>query len=247
MASTSETGHAKIVANFDELISCAAGNGKAYNPTKASIMLPAMQNLSVSAKNALDTVNAALPAYTNAVAARAAAFVSLNKMITRVMNALKATDTTKQVDDSARTLARKIQGTRASARKTDEEKDAAAAAGKEVIEKSSSQMSFDSRLENFDKLIKLLASVTLYSPNEEDLKVASLTALLNDLKAKNSAVVAAATPLSNARIARNDILFKPLTGLVDIAMDVKMYIKSVYGATSPQYKQIAKLAFSSKN
>ena len=243
MASTSETGHAKNVANFDDLISFATGYGTAFNPSKPTLKLTALQTLSTSAKNAINAVNAALPAYSNAVAARESAFEPLNKLITRVNNALKATDTTEQVDESAKTLVRKIQGTRATAKKTDEEIAAAKAEGKETKEISSSQMSYDSRLDNFDKLIKLLTSVTLYAPNEADLKVTALTTLYNDLKAKNTAVVTATTPLSNARISRNDILYKANTGLVDIALDTKTYIKSLYGATSPQYKQVSKLEF----
>ena len=243
MASTSETGHAKNVANFDDLISFATGYGTAFNPSKPTLKLTALQTLSTSAKNAINAVNAALPAYSNAVAARESAFEPLNKLITRVNNALKATDTTEQVDESAKTLVRKIQGTRATAKKSDEEIAAAKAEGKETKEISSSQMSYDSRLDNFDKLIKLLTSVTLYAPNEAVLKVTALTTLYNDLKAKNTAVVTATTPLSNARISRNDILYKANTGLVDIALDTKTYIKSLYGATSPQYKQVSKLEF----
>ena len=243
MASTSETGHSKNVANFENLVSYVTGYGAAYKPSKSSIMLTALQALSSSAKNAIGAVNAALPAYSNAVSAREAAFEPFSKLITRVMNALKATDTTEQVDESAKTLVRKLQGSRATAKKTEEEKKVAAAAGKEVVEISSSQMSYDSRLDNFDKLIKLLASVALYAPNEADLKVAALTTLHNDLKAKNTAVATATIPLSNARIARNDILYKPNTGLVDTALDVKTYIKSLYGATSPQYKQVSGLEF----
>lgn len=108
-------------------------------------------------------------------------------------------------------------------------------------------MSYNSRLDNFDKLIKLLDSVTLYAPNEEDLKITSLTALHDDLKAKNIAVVNAAVPLSNARISRNNVLYKANTGLVDIAADTKTYIKSLYGATSPQFKQVSKLEFNTLN
>jgi hypothetical protein len=104
-------------------------------------------------------------------------------------------------------------------------------------------MSFDSRIDNFDKLIKLLTSITLYAPNEADLKVTALTAVLTDLKAKNLAVTTAEVPLNNARISRNDTLYKANAGLVDIALDVKTYIKSVYGATSPQYKKIRKIKF----
>lgn len=243
MASTSETGHAKNAANFDDLISFVTGYGTAYNPSKATIKLTALQTLSTSAKTAINAVNAALPAYSNAVAAREASFEPLSKLITRVNNALKATDTTEQVDESAKTLVRKIQGSRATVKKTDEEIATEKSEGKETKEISSSQMSYDSRLDNFDKLIKLLTSVTLYAPNEADLKVTALTTLYNDLKAKNTAVVTATTPLSNARIARNDILYKANTGLVAIALDTKTYIKSLYGATSPQYKQVSKLEF----
>ena len=243
MASTSETGHAKNVANFEDLVSFCNGYGTTYNPSKASIKLTALQTLSTNAKNAVNAVNSALPAYSNAVSAREAAFEPLNKLITRVMNALKATDTTSQVDESARTLARKIQGSRATPKLTEEEKKALAEQGEEQKEISSSQMSYDSRLDNFDKLIKLLTSVTLYAPNEADLKVTALSTLYTDLKTKNTAVVTATTPLSNARIARNDVLYKDIIGMYDIAFDVKTYIKSLYGATSPQYKQISGLKF----
>ena len=245
MASTSETGHAKNVANFNDLISFVTGYGTDYNPSKASIKLTALQTVSSNAKNALNAVNSVLPEYSNAVAAREAAFAPLNKLITSVVNALKATDTSDQVVGNAKTYARKIQGSRAAVKKTEGEKNAFAAAGKEVVEISSSQMSYDSRLDNFDKLIKLLSSVTLYVPNEADLKVSALTALYNDLLAKNSAVVAASTPLSNARILRNEVLYKANTGLVDITLDTKTYIKSLYGATSPQYRQVSKLEFKS--
>jgi len=246
MSSISEAGHAKNVANFDELISFVTSYGATYNPSKAGIKLAALQALAANAKNTIGAVNTALPAYSNAVSARDAAFAPLSKLMTRVSNAIKATDTTEQVDKSAKALIRKLQGTRATPKKTEEEKAAAKADGNQIKEVSSSQMSYDNRLNNLDKLIKLLASIPLYAPNEVELKVATLTALYNDLKAKNAAVVAATTPLSNARIARNDLLYKPNTGLVDIALDTKTYIKSLFGATSPQYKQISGLKFKAR-
>ncbi|MDP3002188.1 MAG: hypothetical protein Q8N38_03555, partial [Bacteroidales bacterium] len=60
-----------------------------------------------------------------------------------------------------------------------------------------------------------------YTPNDADLKVTALSTLYNKLKTKNSAVVTAATPLSITRIARNDVLYKDITGLLDIAANVK--------------------------
>jgi hypothetical protein len=243
MTSTSETGHAKNAAHFDELISSVLGYGKEYNPSKASIKAEALQSVSADAKNAIGAVHSLSAAYRNAVAARKAAFYPLSKLATRALNALKATDTTVHVDESARTFVRKIQGKRATPKMTEAEKKAEAEAGKEVVEISSSQMSYDSRLDNFDKLVKFLSGVPQYAPNEEDLKVTTLTALYNDLKAKNSAVVNAATLLNNARILRNEVLYKTNTGLVDLAIDTKTYIKSVFGATSPQFKLVSKLEF----
>lgn len=237
----SETGHAKNLAGFDEVISFVKAYGKAYNPSNASIGLTALQQLSSEARNSLSVLNAALPAYSNAVAAREAAFMPLNKLVTRIMNALKAINTSPQVDDNAKTLVRKIRGSRATPKMNAEEKIALAAGGNEIKEVSSSQLSYDSRLENFDKLIKLLSSISLYSPNEEDLKVTALISLLNDLTGKNAAVVTAAVPVSNARIVRNNILYKADTGLVETATAVKSYIKSLFGATSPQYKQVSKI------
>ncbi len=243
MASTSETGHAKNVANFDNLITDVTALATAYNPSKANLKLAALTTQLTAAKAAIAAVNNAEPAYKNAVSAREAVFAPFSKLITRVINALKASDTTEQVDESAMTLVRKLQGRRATPKKTAEEKKVAAEAGKEINEISSSHMSYDSRLDNFDKLIKLLTSVDAYAPNEAELQATALTTLYDDLKAKHTAVNVAAVPLANARIARNEILYKPSTGVVDITVDIKTYIKSVYGATSPQYKAISKLKF----
>jgi hypothetical protein len=127
---------------------------------------------------------------------------------------------------------------------SDEEKQAALAEGKEIIEISSAQTSIDNLLENFDKLIKLLATISEYGPNEPELTVSSLTKLYEDMFAKNQAVISAEQPLNNLRITRNELLYKENTGIYDVANAAKLYIKSVFGATSPQYKQVASLQFS---
>ena len=246
MTSQSETGHAKNVANFETLITNVTGLGTAYNPSKESIKLPALTTLLATAKGVITDVNSAEPASKNAVSARDLAFKPLSKLITRVNNSLKASDSSEQIDASALTLVRKLQGRRSTPKMTEEEKQAAQAEGKEVNEISSSQMSYDSRLDNFDKLVKLLASVPEYAPNETELTTESLTTLYNDLSAKNSAVINSTIPLNNARIARDEVLYTPLTGLVDISVDVKTYVKSVFGTTSPQYKAISGLKFTKR-
>jgi hypothetical protein len=243
MASTSESGHAKNLANFEKLISYCASYGAAYNPSNVNIRLEALNNLLTNTRIVLDNVNLALPPYSNATAAREVAFKSLRSFVSRVLNALKATTTTQQVDDNARTLVLKIQGRRATPKLREEEKKALTEQGKEHKEISSSQLSFDNRLENLDKLIKLLKTIPQYNPNEADLTIDALTTYFSGLQKANKDVLAVTPPLSNARIERNNLMYSELTGLTDIAQDVKVYIKSLYGTSSPLYRQVSGLEF----
>jgi hypothetical protein len=243
MASTSETGHAKNVANFEALISFCTAYGTTYNPSKATIKLAALNTLLASAKTTLTTVNTALPPYNNALNAREIAFSPLSKLVTRIINALAASNVTKQVINDAKTIARKIQGKRAGEKLPEIPDNPNTPEDESQKSNSTSQMSYDNRVENFEKLIQLLTAQTGYAPNETDLKVTTLTTLLADLRAKNTAAITGLAPLSNARIARNATLYTVGTGLVDVAADVKKYVKSVYGATAPQYKQISGLKF----
>lgn len=245
MASTTETGNAKNVANFEDLISFCTGYGATYNPSKASIKLPALNTQLITSRTSLTAVNNALPAYNNATAAREIAFGPLSKLITRVTNAVGACGASIGIVDDVKTIARKLQGRRADAKKVidpiaPDPNNPPAPTSKTI---SVSQLSFDSRIENLEKLNQQLATITQYIPNENDLKVTALNVLLADLKVKNTSVVAATTPLSNARINRNKTLYDPTTGLVTTAAEVKMYVKSVFGASSPQYKQISGIKF----
>lgn len=240
MASTSETGHAKNVANFEELIGFCNGYGAAYNPSKASIKIASLQTLLTNAQNALASVKVAKTEFDNATNDREVAFAPLKKLITRVVNALSATDVLQQTIDDANTANFKIQGRRATAKATT--KPAKEGQVAEVPNNiSTSQQSFDSQVDNLSKLIQTLSAEPLYTPNEAELQVASLNTLLTDLKSKNSAVVTASA--SNTRIQRDQVLYAPLTGLYDSAQAVKQYVKSLFGAASPQFKQVSGIKF----
>src|SRR5450759_5184180 len=108
----SETGHAKNLANFNELMSFVSAYDTDYKPAKASIGLAELQTLSNEARNALSDLNVQYSVYRNAAIARDLAFKPFSNLITRVMNALRACDTPVQADESVRMLIRKIRGTR---------------------------------------------------------------------------------------------------------------------------------------
>lgn len=243
MASTSETGHAKNAANFEDLISFCTGYGAAYKPTKPSITMDALNTKRTDALNALAALNSSIPALTNAVNQREIAFNQLSKLVTRVTNAVAASDVPVQVIADVKSIAKKLQGRRASPKKETVPNDPATPQNESSKSISAVQMSYDSQIENLNRLLELLMALPTYKPNEPELSVAGLTGVLNNMKAANTAVINANTPVSNARIARNNILYAPETGLLAVAAGVKTYIKSVFGASSPQYKQVTKLKF----
>ena len=234
MASTSEVGHAKNVANFHDLISFCQGYGATYDPVKASLKIPALQALETLAQNSLSAVIPFRTAYNDAVNARIQAFSGLKPLSTRLINALQATDATVEKVNDAKTYNKKIQGGRATAVQTPVAPDSPAP---NTI--SASQQSYDQIIQHFAGLISVLESEVSYIPNESDLRTVTLNDRLTLLNQTNQAISSAYTAVDNSRIERNNTLYNEETGLVTTANEVKKYVKSVYGASSPQYKQIS--------
>ena len=243
MASTSETGHAKNVANFQDLQSFCTGYGAAYNPTKPTITLAALTTKHTEALAAQASLNSSQPTLTNAVNQREIIFTPLEKLATRLQSAVAASDVSAQFINDVKTLTRKLQGRRATPKKTPIPDNPATPQNESSKSISASQLSYDSLVENFSKLIELLSAQPAYKPNETELTTAELTNLLNSMKAANTAVVDATTVVSNARISRNNVLYNETTGMLKVAETVKLYVKSVFTASSPQYKQVSKIKF----
>ena len=242
MPSTSETGHAKNVANFEDLISFSTGYGATYNPTKEALKVANLNTQLANAQTVLNEVKTTQTAFNNATNKRMDAFKPLKSLATKIINALDATDASAETVKDARTINRKIQGQRATP-KTVSSPPAAQVEGAADKTISASQQSYDQQIEHFAKLVELLSSDSNYKPNEADLTVAANQTKLAALKAANTDVVKTYTNWSNSRIARTNTLYNPLTGLVNTALDVKKYIKSIFGALSPQFKQVSKLGF----
>ena len=241
MASTSETGHAKNVANLQDLISFVTGYGATYNPTKNALKLPQLNALAITSQANLADVVTKNTLFNNKVNERVVAFNNLKSLSTRLINALQTTDATTEKIADAKGFNKKLQGVRAKAVTTPPDPNAPAPA---TI--STSQQSYDQQIQHLAGIISVLQSETTYAPNENDLKIVTLTAKQADLTAKNNAVATAYTNISNSRISRDTTLYGTDTGLLDIASEVKKYVKSVYGATSPQFAQVKGIVFTKK-
>ena len=239
MPSTSEVGHAKNVANFQDLIEFVTAYGTTYNPSKNALKLPQLIALKASADATLADVITKNTNYNNKVNERITAFSGLKSLSTRLVNALQTTDATDQIIKDAKGFNKKMQGQRASATATTPT-DPNTPAPNTI---STSQQSYTQQIQHLAGLISVLESEPSYTPNETDLQIATLVAKQNELTTKNNEVATSYANISNSRIARNTTLYSTEGSIFDVASEVKKYIKSIYGATSPEFAQVKGIEF----
>lgn len=231
MATINETGHSINVKNLQAIITYCTAYGAKYNPSKSSIKIAALQQLLIDSNAAMQNVTDKLIQYNAAVNTRRSIFDPIKSLSTRLINALAVTDASDATIKDAKGFNRKIQGARASSLPTSLPPDT------KTI--STSQQSYTQIIEHFSKLIALLENEVSYTPNEPELQIATLKALIDTMRNASLSQTQAAAELNNARLLRNNVLYQDDTGLHAVALDVKKYVKSIYGATSPEYKQIS--------
>jgi hypothetical protein len=242
MPSTTEVGNAKNVALFKDLISFVSAYTppKPYNPSKGSIKLPALIIKNTDADSAMLFVDQKSPTFIINSDQRKIVFSVIPTLATKVRNAVIASDAPAEFLPNVTQITRKLQGRRAKAKQP---VDPSTPPDEIPVNISASQRSYDSQIALMGTLIELLNAQPAYDPNEDELKVVKLTELHQRMKESNLAVINAYTDVSNARIARDKVLYHPETGMLRLVKDVKAYVKSLYGGNSIQFKQLAALQF----
>ena len=240
MTSISETGHAKNVANFEDLISFCQGYGATYNPVRDNLKIAQLQTMLTSAEAILSTVRTSKTAYDIATNNRRLAFEDLKPFSTKVLNAFIVSGADKLAIDDLKGINKKIQGTGKKKTTIPTTPTTDEPTPKSI---STSQQSYDRQIDHLANLIQVLELNTIYNPNENELKLQAIKDKLTDLKSKITNHINAYTQYSNAISERNKVLYDPLTGLVQTAKEIKQYVKSIFGATSSQFRQISGIEF----
>lgn len=251
MSNYFETGHAKNVANLLKLNQLIATFGTTYNPSNNAIKLAALTTLYTTANAKLSTVNASFTNWKNATNARELAFDPLSKQSTQILGSLQSLGVAQQTVDDFEFQVKKFRSTGSRTTNTSNEPPTtpdtsdpnAPVTTTETSSISNSQQSFDNKLQHFEKMILILQSVSSYNPNEVAYKVVTLQSQLTNLVSLNNAANTSYANVKASRIDRNTFFYAPNTGMLDIVKQVKAYIKSVYGATSQQYKAASEIKF----
>ena len=155
MASTSETGHAKNLGNFNTLIAAAEGMNTAYVPSNTTLKIANLRTQEAAAKALNIEVKDAKTNWATAVNSREAEFEDLKPLATRVVNAFEAALPNNQAAIAdLRALNRKLQGSK--------KKKPAADPTPESI--STSQQSYDQQADHFRDLISFLKAHRAFAP-----------------------------------------------------------------------------------
>jgi hypothetical protein len=236
MASNSETGHAINIANFRTLRDRCEPFGGTFNPKRTALTLVQLMAKWNTANVKQNAVITALQQSKQPINEREILFKDVDKGVTRIVNALYATEATEQVKKDAKGIANRFRGIRPKKPKVVE--------GTPTEESvSQSHQSFVQKANTFKELVELLKTVTEYDPNETELTTAELDNTYDALKAANDGIGSILAAVGTARIARNKELYEPVNGLVEVAQAVKKYVKSVYGATAAEYKSVSGIKF----
>lgn len=239
MSSTSEVGHAKNVANLQK-ITQQVTTYSLYNPPVENITVANLQALYTTATAKLAEVEDKRNANKNAIIIRQTAFENLKSTCTKIVNLLEILGLPQGTLDQARSMNRAIQGSSKKTTTPPEE-------GKEASKTAStSRQSFTQQAENFGILLQLLATIPGYTPNEEDLKLNNLTTYHASLMSATQGVDQTEAELNTKLIERDKILYAEGTGLYTIAQNIKKYVKSLYGAISPEYTNVSAIEFTNR-
>jgi len=241
---TNKKSHQQNVDNIEKLTKQVATFVPAYNSSEPRLSIANQLQLKLSGDEVLDGVMVAESDCDHAVAARTTAFEGFDGLVTRVANGIRISEVSDQTISQTESIVRDLRNKRA------EEiiPPAETADGKEDEEQAKHNKirngSFSTRVENFNRLLKLLLTIAAaYRPNEEDLNIESLKNRYEALKNANSVCISKDADADAARRQRQIVLYAPKTGLVPVGTDVKLYVKSAYGATSPEYKSVRGLTF----
>nr|WP_321451973.1 hypothetical protein [uncultured Carboxylicivirga sp.] len=102
-----------------------------------------------------------------------------------------------------------------------------------------SQQGTEARVDHFSQLINILKGLDNYAPAREELQIAQLESFLQQMKDGINNVYTCENNLKHAQIIQKEA-FNGDNGLYGITRRIKLYLKSLFGARSAQYKAIVR-------
>ena len=242
-----ESTHFKNLANIDKLIDFVTQLGTPYYPTNPQLTVAGLTTLKTQLTTDYNNWTGKFITYKADTNTREITFKPIDKLCTAILDNVKTLNVAQQTIDDVSALVTKIHGNSRKTTKSDAGKTIDPSTLPPITEEptvpttiSTSQQSFDSLIANFDKLVQQTQVIASYTPNETNIQVPNLQTLFTTV---NLNAITATNAVNLSRNQRNMSFYAKSTGLCDIAKKVKLYVRQVYGTTSPEYHQIVAIKF----
>ncbi len=212
----SETGRASKLQGFANLIIMTEGMAN-YAPPTEDLQLEHLNVVRTKAETAHQAVSEATALCQEARGIRNTAMQPLNRTVNSIKDLIGSMGLSNDVNEGVKSLCYSITGN-----------------------KKLSQLGFDARIDHFSQLIDVLKGQTKYNPNRTELQVNSLEAMRDGLLKEMQNVNTCEIALKSAQREQKEA-FSGETGLYGITRRVKLYLKSIFGTRSPEYKAVVRI------
>jgi hypothetical protein len=230
------------VATLDKVLGFCNAQGAVYNPSQESIQVAALNSLLTSAREKVKAADVSRTAYENALNARQPVFRELTKLASRVLDALEVSGAPQEVIDDVKAIKRRFYSPARVPAKSSQQGMLPDGSGKAEgkYQRRLSQLDYATRVENFQKLIHRVNAISVYKPNEADLKITALNEVLAKADECNRNVISMFIAMKNDMRELNALLSEKVYVAVKT---IKAYIRSVFGRNSAMYKEVVQFKF----
>lgn len=231
MAETSDTRFLNICRRHLDIFKAEAN----WNPSNSLLEIIKLEAQLDAAYPIANDVPARLAPQKIRINDRQASYAKINPMVRASRRYLKSSGATEAEIADAYTYINKILADRAAPKpKVNPDLPAAEAENSNSV----SHQSYDSKLGNLIGYREFAASVSVYQPNEDAVKITTMDALIAECTAANNAISTGFVPLLSAWNLRDAKLYTDATSVFENFRDAKEYYKSLYEPNSPQYRAI---------
>jgi hypothetical protein len=201
-----------------------------------------MRALLAAAQSSLQNVSQKRNALSGITNERTKAYADLDLLVGKIIGTLKASQAPDDTLANVRYYTRLITG-RLKAGSNRQPVPSEENEDKSLVKQSITQQSYVAKAHNFMRLAQLVSQIAGYETAAANLKPASLMKEAERLMSLNEAWSKAKVALTNARIHRNNLLYKGVDSLLSNALAVKNYLRVEFGTRSQEVAQLSELSF----
>ena len=162
----------------------------------------------------------------------------LPKLESSVLRTLEASGASEEKLKDARAFVQNLQG-----RVKPDSKEPVAETAEPVSKRSRLQLAYVSRADWFARLVEAVLGEPQYEAFEPLLSKAGLVQHLRHLQQLNRQVDEARVKWSQARLQRNEVLYRSGNSVARVMQAVKKYLRAIFGLNSEEYVQVKGIAF----